>query len=51
MAISYIQLRKPDGKTIFGVGISHGIFKASVRGILCAMNRSGCEIKINGETI
>ena len=33
-AISYIQLKAPNGKNIFGVGISHGIFKASVRGIL-----------------
>ena len=39
-AISYIQLKTPEGKNIFGVGISHGIFKASVRGILCAINRS-----------
>lgn len=43
-AISYIQLKAPDGKNVFGVGISHGIFKASVRGILCAINRSGCEL-------
>ena len=43
-AISYIQLKAPNGKNIFGVGISHGIFKASVRGILCAINRSGCEL-------
>lgn len=50
-AISYIQLKDPSGKTIFGVGISHGIFKASVRGILCAINRSDCEIKVNGEIL
>lgn len=43
-AISYIQLKAPNGKNIFGVGISHGIFKASVRGILCAINRSGCKL-------
>ena len=43
-AISYIQLKEPDGKKIFGVGISHGIFKASARGILCAINRSDCEL-------
>ena len=43
-AISYIQLKAPNGKNIFGVGISHGIFKASVRGILCAINRSDCEL-------
>lgn len=43
-AISYIQLKTPENKTIFGVGISHGIFKASARGILCAINRSGCDL-------
>ncbi len=43
-AISYIQLKAPNGKNIFGVGISHGIFKASVRGILCAINRSDYEL-------
>ncbi len=50
-AISYIQLKDPMGKSIFGVGISHGIFKASVRGILCAINRSGEELIVNGETL
>ncbi len=39
-AVSYIQLRTPDGKTVFGVGISHNIYLASIRGILCAINRS-----------
>ena len=43
-AISYIQLKDPNGKNIFGVGISHGIFKASARGILCAINRSNCKL-------
>ena len=50
-AICYIQLKQPNGKDIFGVGISHGIFKASARGILCAINRSSAEIKVNGEVI
>ncbi|MBQ8133426.1 MAG: 2-isopropylmalate synthase [Clostridia bacterium] len=50
-AICYMQMKKPDGKTIFGVGISHGIFKASARSLLCAINRSDCEIKVNGEII
>ncbi len=50
-AISYIQLKDPMGKIIFGVGISHGIFKASVRGILCAINRSNEELVVNGEII
>lgn len=39
-AICYIELKDPNGKPVFGVGISHGIFKASVRGIICAINRS-----------
>ncbi len=43
-AISYIQLKAPNGKIIFGAGISHGIFKSSVRGIISAINRSGCEL-------
>lgn len=37
-AVSYIQLNK-DGKNIFGVGISHNINYASIRGVLCAINR------------
>lgn len=44
-AISYIQLKTPNNRTVFGVGISHGVFKASVRGILSAINRS--DIKLN----
>lgn len=39
-AICYIELKTPAGRSVFGVGISHGIFKASVRGIICAINRS-----------
>ena len=46
-AICYIELKTPEGKNIFGVGISHGIFKASVRGIICAINRSGVELHFN----
>ncbi len=38
-AVAYIQLEKPDGKTIFGVGISHNIYLAPIRAILCAINR------------
>ena len=47
-AISYIQLKDPNGKSVFGVGISHGIFKASARGIICAINRSDFEINYPG---
>ena len=39
-AICYIQLQKPDGKTIFGVGVHSGITTASLLGIVCAINRS-----------
>lgn len=38
-AISYIQLHDKDGKDVFGVGVSHNINYASLKGILCAINR------------
>ena len=38
-AVSYIQLRH-QGETVFGVGMDHNISIASVKGILCAINRS-----------
>lgn len=39
-AVSYIQLRHGD-KTIFGVGMDSNISIASIKGIICAINR--CE--------
>ena len=39
-AIAYIEIENPQGKHIFGVGISSNINRASIRGILCAINRS-----------
>ena len=39
MAVAYIQLRDRNGKDIFGVGMSHNINLAPLRGILCAINR------------
>ncbi|MCR4925255.1 MAG: 2-isopropylmalate synthase [Clostridiales bacterium] len=39
-AVSYIHLKTPDGKDCFGVGMSHNINYASIRGVLCAINRS-----------
>ena len=39
-AAAYIALAQPNGETIFGVGISGNITRASMRGILCAINRS-----------
>lgn len=39
-AVCYIHLQGPDGKDVFGVGKSHNINRASLRAILCAINRS-----------
>ena len=38
-AISYIHLKNPEGKDIFGIGVSHNIVYASMKGIICAINR------------
>ena len=38
-AISYIQLKNPQGKTIFGIGVSHNIGYACMKGVICAINR------------
>ena len=37
-AVSYIQLRRGD-ETFFGVGMDSNIGIASIKGILCAINR------------
>ena len=39
-AVCYIHLKTPDGKDAFGVGKSHNINRASLRAILCAINRA-----------
>ena len=39
-ALSYIQLKTSQGKTIFGVGMDHNISLASIKGIICAINRA-----------
>lgn len=39
-AISYIHLKNPQGKDIFGIGVSHNIGYASMKGIICAINRA-----------
>lgn len=39
-AVSYIEILMPNGKNYFGVGISHNINLASIRGLLCAVNRA-----------
>ena len=38
-AISYIHLKNPQGTDIFGIGVSHNIGYASMKGIICAINR------------
>ncbi|MBR6311431.1 MAG: 2-isopropylmalate synthase [Oscillospiraceae bacterium] len=38
-AAAYIQLETPDGGSVFGVGLSHNIYLASIRGIISAINR------------
>jgi 2-isopropylmalate synthase len=40
MALSYIQLRGPDDKPVFGVGIDTDISVASIKAIISAINRS-----------
>ena len=39
-AVCYIHLKDPKGQDVFGVGKSHNINRASLRAILCAINRS-----------
>ena len=38
-AISYIHIKNPNEKDIFGIGVSHNIGYASMKGIICAINR------------
>ena len=38
-AVSYIHIKNPEGKDVFGIGISHKINYASIKGILCAIIR------------
>lgn len=38
-AISYIHLQNPQGEDVFGIGVSHNISYASMKGIICAINR------------
>ena len=42
-AVSYIELKKPDGKNIFGIGIDSNVNVASVLGVLTAINRAEAE--------
>ncbi|CDZ23584.1 2-isopropylmalate synthase [[Clostridium] cellulosi] len=40
LAVSYIQLKDPDGRPVFGVGIDSDISIASLKAIMSAINRS-----------
>lgn len=39
-AVSYIHLTAPDGRAVFGVGTDNNISLASIKGIICAINRA-----------
>lgn len=39
-AVAYIELRTPDNRNLFGVGLDRNINLASIRGVLCAVNRA-----------
>lgn len=41
-AVSYIELKLPNGKSIFGIGIDANVNVASVLGVLNAINRAEC---------
>ena len=38
-----VQLRTPEGKSVFGVGMDGNISLASIKGIICAINRAANE--------
>ena len=42
-AVSYIELKTENGKSIFGIGIDANVNVASVLGVLNAINRAECE--------
>ncbi len=39
-AVAYVELHTPQGNSVFGVGLSSNINRASLRAILCAINRA-----------
>jgi len=39
-AVSYIEMLAPNGEKVFGVGLDYNITVASIKGILCAINRT-----------
>ncbi|MFT3987019.1 2-isopropylmalate synthase [Aestuariivirga sp.] len=40
-AVAYVELRLPDGSTIFGVGIDKNIVVASLKAVVSGVNRAG----------
>jgi 2-isopropylmalate synthase len=36
---AYIQLKSPEGRALFGVGVSHNVNYAAAKAVLCAVNR------------
>ena len=50
-AISYIHLKNPQGKDIFGIGVSHNIGYASMKGIFCAINRDQGDKCVRDDTM
>lgn len=39
-AVAYIEIRKPGGGSVFGVGVDESINTASIKGVLSAVNRA-----------
>jgi 2-isopropylmalate synthase len=39
-AVSYIQIKLADGRTLFGAGVDTNIEVASIRAIVSALNRA-----------
>lgn len=37
--LAIFTIKNPNGKDIFGIGVSHNIGYASMKGIICAINR------------
>ena len=38
-AVAYVQLKLQDGRDVFGVGLDHNISMASIKAVICAINR------------
>ena len=42
MALAYVQLKSPQGEAVFGVGTDSDISVASIKAVVCAINRDTC---------